>query len=246
MVYCFQEKLMFFPEKLPANYVFQYDEPYEEMNVKSIHDNVINCLLFKAENAKGIVLYFHGNAGSLRSWGSVAADFLPLQYDICILDYPGYGKSKGKISEASLFADAQSVYNEIKKRCNESEIVIYGRSIGTGIAAHLASENNPQKLILESPYFSMKDFSHHLYPFLPAFLLRYPFRTDLYFPKIKCPVFIFHGKKDEVVYYESSIKLQELFKKQDRLFTIEQGHHNDLNEFSMYHLALKEILSDSH
>lgn len=174
---------MFFPEKIPADYVFQFVEPHEEINIESINGNVINCLLFKAENSKGIILYFHGNAGSIRSWGSVAADFLPLQYDVCVSDYPGYGKSKGKISETSLFNDAQSVYNEFKKHYNESEIIIYGRSIGTGIAAHLASENNPQKLILESPYYSMKDFSRHLYPFLPAFLLRYPLRTDLYFQK---------------------------------------------------------------
>ncbi|HKR07011.1 MAG TPA: alpha/beta hydrolase, partial [Bacteroidia bacterium] len=209
---------------------------------KSSSGNTINCLLFKANNSKGIILYFHGNAGSLRSWGSVAADFIPLQYDICIADYPGYGKSMGKLSEAHLFTDAQAVYDEMKKRYNEPGVIIYGRSIGTGIAAHLASENNPRKLILESPYFSMKDFSHRLYPFLPSFLLRYSFRTDLFLKEIKCPVFIFHGKKDEVVSYESSLRLKKLFKEKDRLFTIEEGHHNDLIQFPMYHLPLKEIL----
>jgi pimeloyl-ACP methyl ester carboxylesterase len=237
---------MFYPEKLPDNFMFQFDEPHSEINLKSSTGNTINCLLFKADNSRGIILYFHGNAGSLRTWGNVAADFLPLQYDLCIIDYPGYGKSKGEISETNLFQDAQSVYNEIKDHYSEQDIIIYGRSIGTGIAAHLASENNPKELILESPYFSMKDFAHRLYPYLPVFLLRYSLRTDLYLPKIKCHVYIFHGTEDEVLYYGSSLKLQKLFKKEDKLFTIEGGHHNDLSQFSMYHVALKEILKSNY
>src|SRR2546422_9823463 len=81
LVYTFQEKLMFYPEKLPDNFMFQFDEPHSEINLKSSTGNTINCLLFKAGNSRGIILYFHGNAGSLRTWGNVASDFLPLQYD---------------------------------------------------------------------------------------------------------------------------------------------------------------------
>ena len=240
---CFlQEKLLFFPEKLPSDFKFQFAHSFEEKYIACPSGDTLSALLFNAHSAKGTVIYFHGNAGSLRTWGSVAERFLKENYSIIIIDYPRYGKSRGKLSEENLFSDAQAVLNEVKKQTDESHIVVYGRSLGTGIAAHLASENHPQKLILESPYYSLKDVAHHVYPFLPTFILRYPIRTDLFLPNVKCPVYVFHGTDDEVIYYESSLKLQKLFKTSDTLFTIPGAHHNDLNNFDGYKSNLRYIL----
>jgi uncharacterized protein len=241
-VYFFQEKLLFFPQRLPADYRYHFDSPFEEINIKSASGNYLNALYFPADSVQGLVIYFHGNAGSLDSWGTVSADFLRNNYSFLIADYPGYGKSTGKISEENLYKDAQAVYDFGKMKFDEEKIIVYGRSIGTGVAARLASENNPQKLLLEAPYFSMADLSSKLYPFLPSFLLRYPLRTDLYVTKVNCDVVIFHGSEDEVIYTGSSFKLKSHFKSADKLFIIAGGHHNDLKHFQEYQRLLSQTL----
>ena len=242
LMYAFQEKVMFFPEKLTAEYQYQYENEFEEINFKINEKATINALLFKAVRSKGIVYYLHGNAGSLKNWGIVAGQFVEMGYDVLIMDYRGYGKSTGKISERALFSDAQHIYNYIKKKYNENQIIVYGRSIGTGIAAFIASENEPEKLILESPYFSMADLAKNTFPLIPSFLIRYPLRTYEYIKSTTCPVYIFHGTNDEFIPYKSSLKLKELFKKGDELFLIQGGHHNDLDCFDEYHNNLREIL----
>jgi len=233
---------MFYPEKLPANFHYNFSLPFAELNYEPGNDVLINALLFKADHSKGVVFYSHGNAGNLQGWGSVAGEFTSLGFDALIYDYRTFGKSKGKLNEQGLYNDAEYIYNELKKEYSEDQIIVYGRSIGTGIAAHVASRNNPRMLILETPFFSGKDLASHYYPWLPTLLLKYNFRTDLFLPSVKCPVYLFHGTDDEIVYYESSIKLSKLFKKDDKLFTIEGGHHNDLSNFAEYKEKLKEIL----
>ena len=94
---CSQESLIFYPEILPPDYPFAFSEPFEEVTVP-VEAATLNALLFKAPNAKGVILYFHGNAGSLRTWGDVAGDFTSRGYDILIPDYRGFGKSTGNIS----------------------------------------------------------------------------------------------------------------------------------------------------
>jgi len=241
-VYIFQEKLLFFPEKLSDDYTFQFYSDFTEQNIKSTSGNILNGLLFTADSAKGLVVYFHGNGGSLERWGTVSEEIVPRHYELLIIDYPGYGKSKGKMSEENLYADAQSVYDFAKTKFGEDKITVYGRSIGTGIAAHLASENSPHRLILEAPYYSMNDLSSRLYPFLPSFILRYPLRTDLFLPKVKCPVTVFHGSDDEIIYEGSSEKLKPLLKHDDKVFIIAGGHHNDLKLFDEFQNQLSKTL----
>lgn len=241
-VYFLQENLLFFPRHLANDYAYNFDAAFSEVNIPSSSGNVLNGLHFKTDSAKGIVIYFHGNAGNLATWGSVWENFIPEKYDLLIFDYAGYGKSTGEMSEENLFKDAQSVYDFCKKNYSEDKIILYGSSIGTGIAAHVASENHPEQLILEAPYFSMVDLSSNLYPFLPSFILRYPLRTDLYLPKVKCPVTIFHGTEDEVIYSGSSEKLRPLLKKGDEIYFIPGGHHNDLKHFQEYKALLSQRL----
>lgn len=241
-VSCVQEKLLFHPHELPADHQYSFASPFEEINYKVNDDVTINALHFKAKDPKGVVYYFHGNAGALDSWGNVAGDFTKLGYDVLIIDYRGFGKSTGKISEDGLFFDAQFIYDKLKERYAENTIVVYGRSIGTGIAAYIASRNSPGKLILETPYYNLRDLVKNLYPAAPAFLLRYSLKTNEFLPKVKCPVYLFHGTQDEVIYYGSSLKLQQFFKPGDTLFTIPGGRHNNLDNFEIYHKGLKLVL----
>jgi pimeloyl-ACP methyl ester carboxylesterase len=243
-LYFFQERLIFFPNKLDKNYKFSFAQPFEEVNIKTNDGNLLNSLLFKSDSANRLVFYLHGNAGSLSNWGEVAKRYTDLHYDVFILDYPGYGKSSGSIkSQAQLYEDIQLAYNEIKKRYKEEQIVVLGYSIGTGPAAKLASGNHPRLLILQAPYYSMTDLMRHHYPIIPTFLLKYKFQTSENLEDCKMPVVIFHGNQDEVIYYGSSLKLKDEMKDGDTLITLHGQGHNGMTDNPEYIGAIRTILN---
>ena len=160
-----------------------------------------------------------------------------------MLDYRGYGKSEGSIhSQQQFYDDLQTSYNEIKKRYDERKIIILGYSIGTGPATELASSNHPKLLILQAPYYSLSDMMRHTYPIIPTFLLKYKFNTQKYIGDCKMPIVIFHGNQDEVVYYNSSIKLKRLLKRTDTLITLNGQGHNGITDNSQYVDAIGKIL----
>ncbi|MGF6924875.1 alpha-beta hydrolase superfamily lysophospholipase [Chitinophaga sp. W2I13] len=243
LVYFIQERLLFFPERLPPAYVFQFPEPFEERIITTADGTQLNGLLFKSRGDKGLIFYLHGNAGSLRSWGEAARVYTHLGYDVFMFDYRGYGKSSGKIhSEQQFYADAQTAYDSVKTVYPESTIVILGYSMGTGTAARLAADNHPRQLILQAPYFSMKDMARYYYPMLPSFLLKYTFPTYRNIQRVTVPVTIFHGDNDEVIYYGSSEKLKAYFKPGDTLITLKGQRHNGMTDNPEYQERLKEIL----
>lgn len=244
LLYFFQEKLLFFPEKLNKDYKFDFNQSFEEITIKTKDGVSLNGLLFKSDSAKGVIFYLHGNAGSLRSWGEVARTYTDLHYDIFILDYRGFGKSEGAINnERTLYQDVQTAYDEIKKRYTESNMIVLGYSIGTGPAAKIASTNNPKLLILQAPYFSMIDLLKNTYPILPVFILKYKLETNRFIKDCKIPITIFHGDMDEVIYYGSSVKLKEIMKGSDTLITLHGQGHNGMTDNNDYKLSLRNILS---
>jgi pimeloyl-ACP methyl ester carboxylesterase len=242
-LYFFQEKLIFFPEKLDKDHKFLFNQPFEEINIPVTNGKSIHGVLFTSDTSKGLIFYLHGNAGSVNSWGDVAKCYTDLHYNVFILDYTGYGKSEGPIkSQERLFEDIQITYNEMKKRFDEDRIVILGYSIGTGPASKLASTNHPKLLILQAPYYSLKDMMRHTYPIIPTFLLKYKFQTNQYLKDCKMPVIIFHGNQDEVIYYESSLKLKKEMKTGDTLITLNRQRHNGITDNPQYVTAIKAFL----
>ncbi len=241
-----QTKYIFFPEKLDSNYTFEnQDNITEEVFIKTTDNETINGLFFKA-NSEKVILYFHGNAGSLKSWQYIYTELKPLGYNILIIDYRGYGKSTGKISEKGLYTDAQSAYNYlINKGFKESNIVIFGRSIGTGVAVDLA-KNNPtiHSLILETPYLSLKSLANEYVSFLlPSLWLNYKFDNKMKINDIKAPILILHGTADEVIPYNQGKSLFDERKSNKQMMTFPDGKHNNLSTFPNYISSLKEFLA---
>src|SRR5688500_4812204 len=116
LLYFFQEKLIFFPVKLSKDFKFDFNQPYTEVNIKT-DAGMMHGLLFTSDSTKGLVFYLHGNAGAVDSWGEVAKTYTDLNYDVFVLDYPGYGKSAGSIkSQNQLYENIQMAYDEMKKR----------------------------------------------------------------------------------------------------------------------------------
>ncbi len=243
LLYFFQEKIIFLPDKLEATHQFHFDQKFEERTILSKDGLKLNGVLFKAENSKGLIFYLHGNGGSLESIGGVAKTYTKLNYDVFILDYRGYGKSQGVISnEEDFFNDNQIAYNLLKKEYPEKDIVVLGYSIGSGMAAELASRNHPKMLILEAPYYNLTDLMKRKYSLVPTFILKYKFATNTYLKSCKIPIFIFHGMEDKSTFYTSSLKLKEEFKDKVKLISLEGQGHSGITENEKYQKELREIL----
>lgn len=246
-LYVKQEKFFFNPKKLDKDYVFTFKEPFEELNIKVDEAIYLNALLFKTPNPKGVILYFHGNAGAIHDWGKRAPLYLDNGYDILFVDYRGYGKSDGEYTEdMQLFNDAEKVYEYTKTLYTEDQITVLGFSLGTGLAAYVASQNHPHRLILNAPYYSWKDLiTEDIAPLLPRFMVRYDIPTYKFVEKVTCPIYIFHGDKDFLVNVESnSKKLQAINPSNIHLTVITDASHNGIHITKQYYDALKEVLKD--
>lgn len=247
MLYLLQEKLIFLPSKLPLDYTYSFTQPFEEINLTAPDGALLNGIHFKQKQPEGVIVYFHGNAGDLTRWGNIALFFVEKRYDVIIMDYRTYGKSTGKLSEEALFRDAQLFYEYALKHYDESGITLYGRSLGTGIATWVASNNTPFRLILETPYYSLLDLGQNRFPYLPVqWFLKYPLKTYEYISAVNCPIAFFHGTEDKVVPYDSGIKLfKSVPVDRNSFYSIKGGQHNNLQEFQAYRDGIQEILTSN-
>jgi pimeloyl-ACP methyl ester carboxylesterase len=244
VLYFFQERFLFYPEKLPKDFQFHYEnQEVKEYNLKIKEGVVINGLHFKAENSKGVVYYLKGNSKSIKGWGKFAVDFTLHGYDVIMIDYRGFGKSTGKMSQNTMKHDALLVYDKLKEVVKEENIIIYGRSLGTGLATKVASMNSPKMLILACPYFSMSKNVKRYLPFVPlGLVMRYQMPTYKWIKYVDCPIKIIHGTNDKVIKFKSSLRLSKIKPNLTRLYPIIDGGHKNLHNFESYHGALKEVL----
>ena len=243
VLYFNQERLIFHPEVLPPDYPFDFSAPVEEVYIDR-DGTRLHTLLFARPEPKGIILYFHGNAGSLRSWGMVHQDFVRFPYDLWLIDYRGFGKSEGRISgEAMLHADALALHAAARQRYPDHSVVIYGRSIGTGVAAELAARHPPDLLVLETPYFNFPDLVGQIAPWAPEFLLRYRFMVNEAIQGRSFPIHLIHGDRDELIPVSSSARLAKLGEN-IRFHRVEGAGHNTIPETAVYRRILSGLLSE--
>jgi pimeloyl-ACP methyl ester carboxylesterase len=243
LVYLLQERFIFKPEKLHQGFQYKFDVPFRELFF-DVEPNVrINGLHFTVKNPLGLVLYFHGNSRSIKGWSRYAKDFYRYNYDVVLVDYRGFGKSTGKRSEKMMLKDMQFVYDTLAVQYHEHHIIVYGRSLGSGFAAKIASDNKPRYLILDAPYYSFKKVVERFLPFLPLrILLRFHLRTDKWIKHVNCHTYIIHGTKDWLIPISNSENLQALNPKKITLVRIEGGGHNNLPSFPAYHNIIRDIL----
>jgi uncharacterized protein len=243
IVYFIQERFIFKPEKLKQNFAYKYDTPFEELFFDVEPGVRINGLHFTVKNPLGLVLYFHGNSRSIKGWAKYAKDFLRYKYDVVLVDYRGFGKSTGKRNEHDMLNDMQFVYDTLTKKFEEHHLIVYGRSLGSGFAAKIASDNKPRYLILDAPYFSFAKAMERFIPIMPIrYIIRYKLRTDKWIKHVNCHTYILHGTKDWLIPISNSEKLQALSPKKITLLRIVGGGHNNLPSFNEYHNFLRDIL----
>ena len=245
-LYYLQKKLMLHPKQLPPGYKFQFAFPFKEINIPFNKKDNINLVQFLPEKnmLKGVVLYFHGNRDNINRYAKYAVNFTKHGYEVWINDYPEYGKSTGKFTEDNVYRQAAQIYKLASAKFESNNIIVYGKSLGSGIACWLASKKVCRDVILETPYYSMSELLTRYAPIYPApFMSHFKFPTGEYLKEVNAPVIIFHGSKDKVIPHWHALKLKDVLKEKDEFITIENASHNNLNDFPLFHEKLDVILA---
>jgi uncharacterized protein len=243
IAYLIQDRFIFKPEKLAQDFTFKYDIPFNELFFDVEPGVRINGLHFFRDSPQGLILYFHGNTRSIKGWAKYARDFYRYGYDVVLVDYRGFGKSTGKRNEKDMLSDMQFVYTTLIKQYPEHHIIVYGRSIGSGFAAKVASDNKPRYLILDAPYYNFRKVVKRFLPILPVrYVLRYHLRTDKWIRYVNCHTYIIHGTRDWLIPIRNSERLQAINPHKITLIRIEGGGHNNLSSFPEYHNFVRDIL----
>lgn len=240
-----QDKLLFHPQALAQDYPFRFALPFHETMLDMDAGTHINIVQFTVADSarKGIVLYFHGNRENVNHYAGHAIDFVKQGYEVWMPDYPTFGKSTGTLTEQGLYDMALQVYKMARVKYQPADILLYGKSMGTGIAAELASVRDCRRLILETPYYSVTSLTRLLFWMYPLNqLMHFKMRTQEYLPHVTAPVSIFHGTADGVIPYFNAQRLKQVLKKEDEFITIEGGSHNDLTHFPLMQHKLDSLL----
>lgn len=244
-LYYLQEKFLFHPVSLSPDYTYSFKQPFKEVNLEydaTITFNLIQFLPKDTTSIKGVVLYFHGNRENINRYASFAENFTKKGYEVWMPDYPTFGKSTGKLSEAILYEEAIQVYSMAKAKFNPDSISIYGKSLGTGIASYLASKRNCKQLILETPYSSITSiFNRYCFIFPVSKMIHYKLPTKEYLKNVIAPVTIFHGTNDGIIPYSNALQLKESLKKTDEFITVEGAIHTNINYYKLYHQKLDSL-----
>ena len=199
--YYVQDSLLLHPVKAAAGQGYHFSQPFTELDLNYDAATNVNVVEFKATDrgvdspARGVVLVFHGAKGNLGDYAGSSTGFTAKGYEVWMMDYPGFGKSTGPMTEQRLYDLALVFYKLARSRWKPLQIVLYGQGFGTGIAAQLAAVRDCKRLILEDAYYSMTSVFRRylfLYP-LGGNMLHYHLPTNKYLPEVTAPITIIGG-----------------------------------------------------
>src|SRR5258705_11475873 len=229
LLYVTQRAMQYFPERFRTAPTVAGLPEAEEVVLDTADGERVIVWHVPPRADKPVVLYFHGNGGSLRGrvdrFRALTADGTGL----VALSYRGYGGSSGRPTEAGLINDAVAAYAFARARYPAERIVLWGESLGTGVAIALAAEKPVARVILESPFSSAVDIAARRYWFVPVrWLMKDQFRSDLRIGKVTAPVLVLHGERDTVVPIGLGERLYALINAPKRFVRFPGAGHNDL------------------
>jgi uncharacterized protein len=244
-LYFLQDYILFRPVSLNRDQRYDFKLPHNDISIPVNERDTLNLVDFTSTAAqqRGLVIYFHGNRKNISWYARYIPLFTRHGYRVYMIDYPGYGKSTGRLTEQKLYDWALLAYKLALKEFPADSIIIYGKSMGTGIAAQLASVRDCKRLILETPYYDFPSIVQHYLPVYPVrWLLKYQLPVYRYLPNVTTAVTLLHGTNDHVVTYKNSLKLKKYLKAGDELITVKGGKHNNLFSFPLVNRKLDSVL----
>lgn len=185
-----------------------------------------------AKPGRPVILYFHGNGDYLAGFFQRFGDFTADGIGVVAPAYRGYSGSSGKPSEQGLLRDAEAAWAFTTARYGADRVVVWGFSLGSGVAVALAAGHGVGKLILESPYSSVADVAASAFPMLPSrWLIKDAFRSDLRIARVKAPMLFLHGARDRTIPIAFGERLFALAGEPKLFVRFPDGGHNDLDDF---------------
>ena len=245
-LYHLQEKLLFHPKALPKDFQFKFDIPFKEVNIPMTETENLNLIQFFPKDSirKGVVIYFHGNSDNVTRYAKHATNFTKHGFEVWMPDYPTYGKTTGKLTEENFYRQAKEVYKLAHTKFSADSIIVYGKSLGSGVASHIAANYECKRLILETPFYSIPTLFSHYAPIYPVKRIsHFDFPVGENLKEVKAPVTIFHGTDDDVIPYDNVAKLKKDLKAGDEFVTIENGTHDNLAYSRVFQSKLDSVLS---
>lgn len=227
-LYLLQGRLIFFPVRGLNNSPADVGLPYEEVRFSAEDGTALHGWFVPAADARYTVLLFHGNAGNIGDRLQTLGMLNEMGVSTLIFDYRGYGLSEGRPSEQGLYMDAGAAWRHLTEQRGipGERIVLFGRSLGGGVASELATRVPAGGLVLESTFQSMPALGAELYRWLPVRLLsRFRFENVAKVSSANMPVLIVHSREDELIPYSHGEALFQAAREPKRMLTVTGGHN---------------------
>ena len=241
-----QERILFRPEPVAVDAAYNFSIPFRETFVRHHPGADLHITRFPVPagaSRRGIVIYLHGNRRNVSWYADRVPFFTGRGYEVWMPDYPGFGKSTGNLEEEMLYEYAKQTYLMARAESVPDSIWVYGRSMGSGIAAWLATRYPLKALVLETPYRSIPSLVSTWLPIWPTGRLsKFQLPVEEYLQDISVPVTILHGTDDQVIPYRHATGLRKVLKPGDRFVTIDGAGHNDLPRFDAETRVMDSLL----
>jgi len=221
---------------------------YEDVALHTTDGVRLSAWYMPAKEPKGALLYLHGNSGNLCDWVHAVYRFVWAGYHVLLVDYRGYGRSEGKPTEAGLYLDAEAAWAWLSNRAAAERLATYviGKSLGSGVATHLATRFEMAGLILDSPFTSMREVvALHAKP-LPRLLVPKMFESLAKAGGISAPTLIVHGDDDTLIPVSHGLRLYQRLAVPKALGVIAGARHNDITSFPLYEYLVRSFMNDPH
>ena len=230
----FAERMLFLPEHLGSTIPpVVAGTPGRDIWLTAEDGTRIHSWLFEVQGERPVVILFHGNAGHIGHRIPLAAGLVSRQLSVLLMDYRGYGRSEGRPSERGLYLDAAATYGLVVDRLGSPKnVVLFGRSLGAAVAAHIAASRRVGCLVLEAPFTSLDEIAAAVYPFLPSVLfrrLRGRFDTLTKISRVSSPVLVIHGTRDRIVPTRMGEAIYRAAPEPHTWFPVEGAGHNDVH-----------------
>ena len=228
VMFVVQRQLIYHPVQnlgLPGSYGFV---KAKHVQIQTVDGETITAWYAPPTTRKETIVYLHGNRGNIGNRTHKLIGFTKAGYGILALSWRGFGNSSGKPSEKGLLNDARAAIAWLQ--IPYESIIIYGESLGSGIAVQIATEFPAKLLMLEAPYVSMINMAQKSYPWLPVkWILRDRFHSIMHIEKIQSPLLIIHGESDDLIPAEHSKILFQAAPEPKRLVLYPHVHHTDFS-----------------
>ncbi len=245
LLYFTQRSMMYFPDTVHTSPTQAGLSEAQEVELKALDGGYSLVWHAPPRGDRPVVLYFHGNGGALRYRVERFRKLLREGIGLVALEYRGFGGNSGTPTEAGLMADAESAYAFAASRYPEKQIIVWGESLGTGLAVAIAAEKPVGRVILEAPFTSAAAVAAERYWYMPVrLLMKDQYRSDERIGKVTAPVLILHGARDHVVPFAMGERMFEMTTAHKNIVRFVDGDHEDLDAQGALHAVGRFLAGD--